>query len=171
MKTFFPIVLLILMFTGCGKTNQAEPQSTKDNIPNDLTAEEQALIEDVHRMFQERDISVMMARVHKEGVEDWWMKIEKDYLNDVLEGGLGTLQLVRVTPPRTEESAFDGSVFRWSLPLKWKLIIHQPSDGSAMNVSHTISLSEHDGRIVSIRKISRGEQDGGGQPATRSESK
>ena len=163
-------MLLGLLLVGC-KESQTQSVSPEDAIPSDLTSEEQALLDDVRQMFQRNDVSVMMARVYKEGVEDWWMKTEQDYLNDVLEKGLGHLELLRIDPPRTEETAFDGSVSEWSLPLKWQLIVHHPSDGSGMNISHTISLSDHEGRLVSIREISNGEQGGADQPATAPESK
>lgn len=155
----------------CNESHEAAAAKQEDVLPSDLTSKEEALLNDVRQMFQQNDVSVMMARVHKEGVEDWWMKIEKDYLDDVLEGGLGSLELVRVVPPRAEDKSFDGEVFSWSLPLRWELIVHQPSDESLMNVSHTIALSEHDGRIVSIRKLSQGEQVGAHQSTTRSVSK
>ena len=171
MKHLFISILLSLLLVGCNESPEATSAKQEDVFPSDLTSEEEALLSDVRQMFQKDDVSVMMARVHKEGVEDWWMKIEKEYLEDVLEGGLGSLELVRVVPPRVEDKSFDGEVFSWSLPLRWELIVHQPSDDSLMNVSHTIALSEHDGRIVSIRKLSQGEQGGAEQPATAPELK
>ncbi|SHI61229.1 hypothetical protein SAMN02745181_0497 [Rubritalea squalenifaciens DSM 18772] len=159
MRRLLTTIILSTILVGCkeSQTESASLASREDVVPADATPEEVALLNDVRKMFQQSDVSVMMKRVHKEGVDDWWMKVEKDYLDDVLEGGLGSLELVRIDPPRTEGSSFDGSVFRWSLPLKWELIIHEPSDGTAVNVSHTISLSEQDGRIVSIRQIDQGE--------------
>lgn len=159
MKLLYIGILLSLLLIGCNESREVTSAKQEDILPSDLTSEEEALLSDVRQMFQQNDALVMMERVHKEGVEDWWMKIEKDYLDDVLEGGLGSLELVRVVPPKVEDKSFDGEVFSWSLPLRWKLVIHQPSGESLMNVSHTIALSEYDGRIVSIRKLSPGEQE------------
>ena len=94
------------------------------------------------------------------------MDIEVEYLEDVLEQGLDYIELVRVDPPKTENIWFDGSVTQWSLPLKWELIVHHPSSDSMTKISHMIALSDHEGRIVSIRQISNSEQDEASQPTS-----
>ena len=163
MKSLYASLILGILAASCDQSHPVEStqQSTQQEtrLPDNLTSEEQAFLDDVRLMFSKRNISPMMALVHKEGVEDWWLDTEKDYLKDVLKGGLGELELVRIDPPRKQETLMDGSIAEWSLPLKWELIVHQPSGDSMMNVSHTISLSEHEGKIVSIRQISHGKQD------------
>lgn len=160
MKSLSILAMLLVFITSCTKKPQIDASNQESLLPSDLTNEELSLLSDVRHMFQQDDISGMVDRVHKDRVENWWMKIERDYLQDILEQGLGSLELVRVDPPRDEETLMDGSVAVWNLPLKWELIIHHPVDASGMNVSHTISLSDHEGRIVSIRQISKqSEQD------------
>ena len=155
MKNLWVVVTLFVFLAGCTKNTQNEVDNQESLLPSDLTNEELSLLSDVRQMFHKNDVTSMLNRVHKDRVEDWWMKIERDYLEDVLEQGLGRLELVRINPPREEETLMDGSVAEWSLPLKWQLIIHHPVGVSGMNVSHTISLSDHEGRIVSIRQISK----------------
>ncbi len=151
MKKIAILVMLIVFATGCTENVPAETNDQDSLLPDDLTKEEQALLSDTRQMFQKRDVSVMLDRVYKKGIENWWIQLEKKYLQSTLEDGLDRLELVRINPPIKKETQVNGSVVEWNLPLKWKLIIHHPEDANGMRIRHTIPLSDHEGRLVIIR--------------------
>lgn len=165
MKTLCSSMFLMLLFVGCDRSRPPESIHNVDVLPSDLTTEEQALLDDVRKMFQKNDITPLTARF-QEGSTEWGSEIHRSFLEGILAEGLGWMELIRIHPPEREKRERDGSVFKWSLPLKWKLIIYLPSDGSMTKTSHTLSFSEHEGRIVYVFEGSSVEQNAAGQPAT-----
>ena len=147
----------------CGCDHESPPASSEapdDRLPANLTKAEETLIEDVRTMFRENDPPPMTARIHD--AEGWLLEMEQRYLEDALKLGLGHLELVRIDPPRLLETLPDGAVAEWNLPLKWELVVHHPGDSSGMKTSHTLSLSEHEGRIVIVRQVVRPEAEENG---------
>ena len=63
----------------------------------------------------------------------------------------------RVEPPIAAGKNTDGSMsFEWSLPLRWNLIIHAPKGDSGVHYSSRLPLSEHESRIVIIKRLDKG---------------
>src|SRR5690606_34184372 len=81
MKNLFHGMLLVVLLAGCGDIDRDDPRIGEDQLPSDLTREEEALLRDVRQMFEHDDISGMMDRVHNAGVaDDFWLGIQEDYL-------------------------------------------------------------------------------------------
>jgi hypothetical protein len=156
MKHLIIIIPLIIFLNSCqdnSKTEANNETTVTDSIPMDLSDAEESLLNDLRTMFEKNDVSVMFDRVHKDGLDNFGLSVSKDYLKSVLEGGLGCIELLRVDPPQKERIGHDGEVTYWSLPLKWDLVIHQPSNVEGMNISHGIPLSATNNQIVIIREL------------------
>jgi hypothetical protein len=150
-------IISLTLFTSCEKKESAEMSSEAISNPEQITEytnQERDLLKGVNAMFEKKDVSDMMQRVYKDkDFGELNTKIQKEYLEDIIKKGMSSFELERISPPETEQQGHDGKVYKWSLPLKWKLIIHEPKNADGFNASYLIHLSDHQNRLVIIREL------------------
>jgi hypothetical protein len=160
MKYIIPSIFSIAsltLITSCEKKEPKQVSGETISQPEEMieyTAAEEELLKDVNEMFETKDVSNMMRRSYKhEGITELNIEIQKEYFENIVKKGMSSFELERINPPETEHKDHDGAVTKWSLPLKWKLIIHEPKHHDEFNVSYLIHLSDCQGKIVIIREL------------------
>lgn len=147
----------LVLFTGCRK-EPAEKDKTMGNPEEreiiEYTDEERALLDDANAMIEKKDVSVMMSRIYEdEDYSDFGRSVDKEYLEGILKESVESIELFRIDPPEEEVTSYGGEVYRWTLPLKWRLSFNHTEGSGGMNISHGVHLSEQKGRLVIIRQI------------------
>ena len=151
----------LVLFTGCEKHSSSElvnqPAPEKNQI-SDYTDQEKELLKDVDEMFKQKDASILMKRTYED--EDYGevnRKIDKEYLEGVIDIGCSNVELERISPPEMQKQGHDGKTYKWSLPLKWRLIVHEPKNKEGFGASYLIHLSDQEDRLVIIRELATGQ--------------